>query len=235
MAYMTISISGNEDFIPYISVDGAESYGVQDGYVYELEDGPHFFQVHSTTDAQRKAGQRQRAVNNLIGSGAMGVFSDIQSTNAIGQTWEFHAEAYEGQRLSIHILADGNSIRTAPRFSVEELTEEELEEYEGIFEKIHAEQEAERQKEEERRLEREKKEAEERERRATTPRISLGLMIPGIVITAVCSMCALSTTTMFLGEETIDPSAYVVWGILGAGIITGLCLLFSGLKKKIRP
>lgn len=241
MAYITVSISGNENFGGYLSIDGAESFAVQDGYVYQLDNGPHFFELHTTTDAQRKAGERQRAVNNLIGSGAMGVLSDIQSTAAIGRTWEFHAEAWEGECLQLSILSEGHSINVPPRFSVVECTEEEIEEYEGIFAEFYAEQEAEMQREAERKAEKERKEAEEREIRKTTPRISVKLLIPGIIISAVCGMGILVYGSTLLTQEggfnPADPSSLsllVALGVFAAGLIVGLILLFSGAKKKIR-
>jgi len=240
MAYITVSISGNEEFGGYLSVDGAESFAVQDGYVYQLDNGPHFFQLHTTTDAQRKAGERQRAVNNLVGSGAMGVLSDIQSTAAIGRTWEFHAEAWEGQCLELSILSEGRSINVPPRFAVVECTEEEIEEYEGIFAEFYAEQEAEREREAEERAERERKAAQERERLKTTPRRSKKLLIPGIIISAICALGILAYGSMLLSAESVDPAdptsmtLLVAIGVLGVGLIVGLILLFSGAKKKIR-
>lgn len=227
MAYLLFSIGGNPQFGGYLSVDGEPSILMQDDTVYELQSGLHVFKIHSTSDKQRAAGQRQKNFSNLFGDGdALDTFSRTQAKNAIGKEWSMQVRANDDEVVIIELVSEGLDIISTPEYRVAEVDEETKQRWEGIFEeqrRLAAEEEAERQrKEEEKRI---KREEERKLPRKSLPKIIVGAIVGG--------WGALLTLIMLINILTGSmPVPMIIAPLIALGV--GGFLLLDGVKKKIR-
>ena len=206
MAYIELTVRGNEDFGGYLSVDGSESILITNDMVYELAPGAHLFEVHSTSDKERKMGERQRKFNDATYTGSfIDRMTDRQATNAIGNTWSFSVKVADDEAVEILVVSRGSEIVDAPQYTTRQLSDEELAHYEEKFRELH----------------------EEEERIANTPRRHPKMMLIGALIALAfiygCSNAAKA------GDS--DPTTYAV---LVAGIIAGIITFILGFMKKVR-
>ena len=205
MPYIELTISGNQDFGGYLSVDGGNSVPITHDAVYELDAGQHLFEVHSASDSSRKMGKAQSAINNMAYSGSLlDTLADRQAANAIGDTWSFSVVVEDNDCVELDVLTKGSKIIAAPKYRVSEMSEEKRAHYEQMFREIYAEQ----------------------ERIANTPRRSKKLIVWG------CILIALFAFGMFNAVKTAaEPAAY---GVMAGGLAVGALLFFLGMVKKVR-
>ena len=219
MAFISISVYGNQSFGGFLSMDKSKSVKLEDDDIYEIEPGPHLFEIHSTTDAMRKAGARQSAINSFVGSGVTGVLSEMQAQNAMGDTWSFEVFLNDNELLQSAVRSEGTKIVGTPQYTTKVLDDEELEELEEFFRR-------QREAAEAARAERERAREEARNRpRRSKPKIIVGAIMSGWGALLTLIMVA----SMASGEA---PVGALVFFLILLGV--GLFLLFSGLKKKVR-
>lgn len=220
MAYLKIEIDGNPNFGGYLSIDREASIQIKDGEIYELDEGQHLFEIHTTTDAQRKMANFQSRLQSS--SGMLNALTDMQVDKGTGDNWHFQVMVGHGQLVVLSILSKGNQIISAPMYNVVDLEDDKLEELEEHFEKIHAEK---------RRIQAELD--AERERILNTPRRSKPKIIIGLIMAIYGAILA---TTFASTELAGTVEAENATGMIASAIIAvaGIVLLVLGLRKKIR-
>ena len=216
MAYLVISVAGNPQFGGYLSVDGEASVLLTDDITYELRSGLHYFEIFTTSDAQRKLGKGQQVFNSIVDTGGfIGAVSEAQAENSLGESWSFQARVDDDEAIFIDIVSKGNSIMTAPHYRIRQLDDETLEAWDQYFADLHAQEEAER-------LEKERR----REEAKNMPRRS----IPKIIVGAILSFYSLCITIALLSMA----SAKAVALIPAILLVIFLIMFIDGLRRKIR-
>ena len=206
MPYIELTISGNEKFGGYLSVDGGSSVEITNDAVYEIGVGQHLFEVHSTSDSSRKIGKLQSKINNAAyNGGILDMIAENQADNAIGDNWSFSVVVEEDDCVELNVLTKGNKIIAAPQYRVSKMSDEKREHYEQMFREIH----------------------EEEERIANMPRRSKKQIGWGIGL--VCAGLFGISNAISMNEA--DISTFVVLGGLAA---LGVVLFLFGIQKKVR-
>lgn len=135
MAYLRLSIQGNTSFGGYISVDGSKSVAVKDGALYDLSEGQHYFVVSTTSDASRKFGKTYASMHASTSSGSMigdAVAGGITSSYA-GNQWSFQVVVDSTDEVHVSVHTKGSKIIGDPMYSINELDEQTIDEYEAIL------------------------------------------------------------------------------------------------------
>ena len=222
-AYYTTLIYGNEDFGGYLSVDGEKSFPIAHDMTYPIDPGPHRFEIFTTSDFQRAAGNLQATLYaNTSSSGAiLDYIERNQALKNIGDGWQIDCFVEENQTVYLSVRSNGKNIVAAPSYEVADLTDEQI----AMLEDAFAQMEEDCIREEEERIRRE----EELKR---TPRRSVPKIIVGSILAGIGAL----ETPMFLLEGLLGEQ----YQMLAASVVTasmlifGLILLLSGLRKKIR-
>lgn len=208
MAYLRTTVSGNPEFGGYLSVDGGKSIPVKDDMTYELEDGQHLFELHSTPDWQRKMGKFQNGLNSMTSSSGkiLDAVYEKQASDAIGDTWRFQVVAQEGQLIEISVLSKGEKIIADPMYNVTDLELDVLADLQARFAEIH----------------------KREEEYANTPRRSGKQIAIGIALIVLFGGALIMSI-----QESGSVSVAVLVTVLGV-VAVGVLLLVLGLRKKIR-
>ncbi len=212
-AYLCTLIYGNEDFGGYFSVDGEDTRPVEHDMTYQLDPGPHRIEVFSNSNAQRNAGKFQAALyRNTSSSGALlDALERREALKNLGDHWVIDVFVEEGQMVFLHVRSRGDSIVGDPAYEVEDLTEEQVETLEEIFE------------------EQEKEILEEMQRPKRKPKH----IVWGIILMAIA---AISGYAMLTDYERVT-EGYPVWTpyvVIGGFGLGGLLLFINGIRKKSR-
>ena len=138
MAFIRTFIDGNTNFGGYLSVDGGKSVAIKDDMTYELENGKHHFEVHSTSDFSRKSGKFSDTLDSMTSSSGVIVDSIIKAQNKsnIGSTWEFDVILDDDDCLMLHVNSKGQKLIGDPLYQIEQLSEEVVMELRKQFEEL---------------------------------------------------------------------------------------------------
>lgn len=228
MAYIRIEVSGNPNFGGYLSVDEGSSIKLSDSDVYELDEGQHLFEIHSTSDFDRKAGGARRWLyNNTSSSGS--ILDSIERhdiAKQLGDDWNFQVVVDANDLIVISVMSKGEKIIGSPSYQIYDMDEETRTAYDEHFAQIHA----------------------EAERIANTPRRSWKMIFAGLGVLAWFSYILVNQISNV--NITFDPSAGID-GIItyitelnvaldnsliffGICILIGLLLFVLGVRKKVR-
>lgn len=220
MAYLMISVAGNPEFGGYLSIDGESSFLLTDDMTYELTSGSHYFEIHTTSDAQRKIGRGQQLFNDIVGSGGViGAISEAQADNSLGDSWNFQVRAGDDEAVFIDIVSRDRTILAAPRYRVVQLEDDFLEELRSEFAQME---------EKNRQAEEEKKRQEEI--RKNTPRRSIPKIIVGAIL-SFYSFCGLIAAFCIISSENSSPLFMLIPLI---PLVIFLIMMFDGIKRKLR-
>lgn len=138
MAFIRTFIDGNTNFGGYLSVDGGKSVAIKDDMTYELENGKHHFEVHSTSDFSRKSGKFSDTLDSMTSSSGVIVDSIIKAQNqsSIGSTWGFDVILGDNDCVILHVSSKGQKLVGDPLYQIEQLSDEAVEELKQQFEAL---------------------------------------------------------------------------------------------------
>lgn len=212
-AYLSTFIYGNEDFGGYFSVDGETSVAVQNDMTYQIEPGPHHIEFFSTSNVQRKAGAFQAKVYcNTSSSGAL--FDALERREALknlGDSWTIDVFVEEDQMLILNVRSKGNSIVGSPSYMVQDLSEEQVETLEEMFDELEEEIIAE----------------------MNRPKRKPAKIVWGIILLVIGAYLGI----MFMQNPEMMSEGYPAWTpyvAIGALLLVGLLLFINGIRKKVR-
>ncbi|MGM9647702.1 MAG: hypothetical protein ACI3YH_06200 [Eubacteriales bacterium] len=204
MAYVIVEVFGNTSFGGYLEIDNGVSHKLEDGTVLEIENGPHIFEISTTSKLSRGMGKFQSKLSSMTSSS--GVILDTleqrQINNNLGDSWEFQVRVNEEQAVFLSIRSQGDKLAAAPMYKVIDPDEEQLAALKEHFDEIRAEQ----------------------ERIANTPRRSKKMIIWGLVMLFIGVVISLNASELSLPQLVI---------FIGVGAV-GLLIFLLGMRKKIR-
>lgn len=212
-AYLSTFIYGNEEFGGYFSVDGETSIAFQNDMTYQLDPGPHHIAFYSTSNMQRKAGAFQAKVYcNTSSSGAL--FDALERREALknlGDSWTIDVFVEEGQMLILNVRSKGNSIVGSPSYMVQDLSEEQIEALDEMFEELEEEIVAE----------------------MNRPKRKPAKIVWGIILLAIGAFMGYT----FMQNPEAMSEGYPTWTpyvAIGGILLVGLLLFVNGIRKKPR-
>lgn len=211
-AYLMTFIYGNESFGGYFSVDGESSRPIEDDMTYQLDPGPHLIEIFSTSNFERKTGAFQASLyRNTSSSGAiLDAIERRQALKNLGDSWSIEVFVEEGQAVVLNVRSSGNSIVGDPVYSIEDLSDEQIESLEEVFEE----------------LEREYQEELNRPKRKPAK------IVWGIIL-MFCSLVGIMNFSQADPQEYAD-APWAPWVVVLGLLAGGLLLFINGIRKKVR-
>ena len=135
-AYLNTFIDGNKSFGGYLSVDGEKAFKIGDDMTYELAPGHHVLVIYSTSNFQRSAGKFQ--ADMYMNTNSSGAIVDAMTKHSalknLGDGWEINVYVEDHQLLSLNVRSKGEKLIGDPLYSVADLSDEDVERLEKMFE-----------------------------------------------------------------------------------------------------
>ena len=135
-AYLQTTISGNQSFGGYLSVDGEKAFAITHDMTYEIAPGQHCLIVYSTSNFERASGKVQ-AFTHMHTSSSGAVLDSIGAASAIkalGDSWQIDVVVDDGDLIELKVLSKGTKLVGDPMYAVRELDDETRRNLEARFE-----------------------------------------------------------------------------------------------------